>query len=170
MLFAELLGRFAYVVPDVPPGGGAAACRHLLGQASVAEERFRMGKTKVFLAVGVLDALESMRMQYLAKRAVKMQAFARRYLARVKVRELKAAREAKRKAAEEAKNKALMALRAKEEAESVFPFFRFSVFPRFRDSEIPRFRDFEISRFRDFEKSGFEKKVATSPGAPGPPY
>ena len=109
--FAELLSRFALVLPKTK-AVGAKGCAEVLKAASVPESSFRIGKTKVFLGVGVLDALERKRMEYIASKALAMQTLARCYLARKELlrrREWRRIEQDKQRAALEAK-------RAEEEA------------------------------------------------------
>ena len=69
----------------------------MLEKASVPDSKFRLGKTKVFLGVGMLDMLEQSRMEYIAKKAVSMQMVARAFLARKELRRRIAERERKKK-------------------------------------------------------------------------
>jgi len=115
--FAELLSRFEQVVPKAAIGkAGAEGVRALLKGAEVPERDYRVGKTKVFLGVGVLDRLEQRRMEYIASKVISMQVLARGYLAR---RRLLAKRDAKAggdyKKQQEAKRAAEAALRKKRE-------------------------------------------------------
>ena len=115
--FAELLSRFEQVVPEAAIGkAGAEGVRALLKGAEVPETDYRVGKTKVFLGVGVLDRLEQRRMEYIASKVISMQVLARGYLAR---RRLLAKRDAKAggdyKKQQEAKRAAEAALRKKRE-------------------------------------------------------
>ena len=156
--FAELLARYAWVVPGLQDhqrrGAPQDACRELLRQAEVAEARYRVGKTKVFLGVGVLDDLEKMRLNYLAARALSMQCVARVYLARKKLRKLRDARQeklqkeraadaAKRRAEEEARAAAAAAEEARLEGER-----------KVKESEEKDRQD----RFRRARQLSFERK------------
>uniref|UniRef100_A0A7S4F4P3 Myosin motor domain-containing protein n=1 Tax=Chrysotila carterae TaxID=13221 RepID=A0A7S4F4P3_CHRCT len=119
--FEELLNRFRLVVPKGGNKSGVSGVKDLLLAANVDTSRYRCGKTKVFLGVGVLDALEKLRMDFIASKAVAMQVLARGYLSRKRVKqmlderrraeELKRLAEAKKREEEEAKR------RAEEEAE-----------------------------------------------------
>ncbi|EOD24030.1 hypothetical protein EMIHUDRAFT_450657 [Emiliania huxleyi CCMP1516] len=72
--FAELLSRFELVVPKSATNKkGADGVRALLSSAGVSDKEFRIGKTKVFLGVGVLDQLEQRRMEYIASKVLSMQ-------------------------------------------------------------------------------------------------
>ena len=69
--FAELLSRFELVVPKSATNKkGADGVRALLSSAGVSDKEFRIGKTKVFLGVGVLDQLEQRRMEYIASKVL----------------------------------------------------------------------------------------------------
>lgn len=101
LTFDELLGRFSQILGCVGTGrgGGKDAVSAMLRAANVTGSQYRLGKTKVFLGVGVLDALEQARMAFLAMKAVAMQQVARMYMARSKLRNLR--KEAERKKREE---------------------------------------------------------------------
>jgi len=86
--------------------------RALLSSAGVSDKEFRIGKTKVFLGVGVLDQLEQRRMEYIASKVLSMQMLVRAYNAR---KRLKLLRDEKARAAK-AKAEAEAAARAAEEA------------------------------------------------------
>mmetsp|Transcript_4176 Transcript_4176/g.9039 ORF Transcript_4176/g.9039 Transcript_4176/m.9039 type:complete len:1309 (+) Transcript_4176:110-4036(+) len=111
--FEELLNRFRLVVPKGGNKSGVSGVKDLLLAANVDTSRYRCGKTKVFLGVGVLDALEKLRMDFIASKAVAMQVLARGYLSRKRVKqmlderrraeELKRLAEAKKREEEEAK-------------------------------------------------------------------
>ena len=66
--FSELLGRFVLIVAKGSSGTGAEGVTDLLKRAGVAEAKYRIGKTKVFLGVGVLDQLEQRRMEFIASK------------------------------------------------------------------------------------------------------
>jgi len=111
--FAELLSRFELVVPKSATNKkGADGVRALLSSAGVSDKEFRIGKTKVFLGVGVLDQLEQRRMEYIASKVLSMQMLVRAYNAR---KRLKLLRDEKARAAK-AKAEAEAAARAAEEA------------------------------------------------------
>jgi len=115
--FEELLNRFAMVIPKGQAATGGAGCKTLLGLAKVDAAKFRIGKTKVFLGVGVLDMLEQKRMEYIAMRAITMQNVARMYLAKKRLRALREAAERKKREEEEKKKKEEAERLAKEEEE-----------------------------------------------------
>merc|ERR1719424_1309711 len=106
---------------------GADGVRALLSSAGVSDKEFRIGKTKVFLGVGVLDQLEQRRMEYIASKVLSMQMLVRAYNARKRLKLLRdeKARAAKARAAEEAARKereaaeaTAAAQKAKEEEEA----------------------------------------------------
>ena len=105
LTFEELLNRFTLVIPKGAPGSGAKGVKEMLEAAKVDTAKYRIGKTKVFLGVGVLDRLEQVRLEFLASKAVQMQILARAYIAKKKVRALIQERERKRKIEEEKKRK-----------------------------------------------------------------
>jgi myosin heavy subunit len=65
------------------------AVTSMLEKAKVPDVKYRLGKTKVFLGVGVLDLLESKRMEFLALKCTSMQLLARSYIAKGKLQKLK---------------------------------------------------------------------------------
>jgi hypothetical protein len=67
---------------------GGPGVKKMLEKAGVPEAKYRLGKTKVFLGVGMLDMLEQARMEYISRKAVAMQMIVRTFLAK---RELKRA-------------------------------------------------------------------------------
>ena len=75
--------------------------KSMLEKAKVHESKYRLGKTKVFLGVGVLDTLEQARMEFLALKAVSMQMVARSYIAKKKLKLLREEAERKKREAEE---------------------------------------------------------------------
>ena len=102
LTFPEILGRFALIVDRHSKdarSGGKQAVASMLQKAKVPEASYRLGKTKVFLGVGVLDQLEQARMEFLALKAVSMQQLARMHIAKMKLKALRA--EAARKKREE---------------------------------------------------------------------
>ena len=121
LLFAELLNRYMLIIdkgsPGTQPGKERQGVSSLLQKAGVAESRYRLGKTKVFLGVGVLDNLEQARLQFLASKAIAMQQLARVYLARSKLKQLREAAERKKREEEERKRKEEEERRRKEEEE-----------------------------------------------------
>jgi len=76
--------------------------KSMLEKAKVHESKYRLGKTKVFLGVGVLDTLEQARMEFLALKAVSMQMVARSYIAKKKLKLLREEAEKKKEAEEKA--------------------------------------------------------------------
>lgn len=96
LLFEELLNRFQLVLPKGGDRTGKAGVKAMLEASGVPEAKYRIGKTKVFLGVGVLDKMEQTRMEYIARRALSMQTTARMYLARKELKRRK--NEAERKA------------------------------------------------------------------------
>ena len=113
--FAEVLSRFSIVLPKGSKvSTGASGVKALLTAAKVDEARWRIGKTRVFLGVGVLDTLEYERMQFIASKAISMQIIVRGFIARKQLErlrderrqreeELRRADEARRLAEEEAR-------------------------------------------------------------------
>jgi len=102
LTFPEILGRFALIVDRHSKdarSGGKQAVASMLQKAKVPEAFYRLGKTKVFLGVGVLDQLEQARMEFLALKAVSMQQLARMHIAKMQLKALRA--EAARKKREE---------------------------------------------------------------------
>ena len=99
--FDELLNRFAMIIPRGQAASGGDGCTTLLSLAKVSNRQFRIGKTKVFLGVGVLDLLEQKRMEYIASQALSMQCIVRVYLAKNKLRQLREAAERKKREEEE---------------------------------------------------------------------
>jgi len=65
------------------------AVTSMLEKAKVPDVKYRLGKTKVFLGVGVLNLLESKRMEFLALKCTSMQLLARSYIAKGKLQKLK---------------------------------------------------------------------------------
>ena len=120
LTFDELLNRFILVVPGGGKNKGKTGVADLLKAAGVDTKQYRIGHTKVFLGVGVLDKLEQARMNFIAEKAVMMQGLARMHIAKQKLRALKKAKaeeERKKREAEEEKRKAEEAKkRAEEEA------------------------------------------------------
>ena len=120
LTFDELLNRFILVVPGGGKNKGKTGVADLLKAAGVDTKHYRIGHTKVFLGVGVLDKLEQARMNFIAEKAVMMQGLARMHIAKQKLRALKKAKaeeERKKREAEEEKRKAEEAKkRAEEEA------------------------------------------------------
>ena len=117
LVFEELLGRYALILGADDSIKGRKGCALLLEKAKVPESKYRLGKTKVFLGVGMLDMLEQSRMEYIAKKAVSMQMVARAFLARKELRRRIAERERKKKEEEERKAKEEEEKRRKEEEE-----------------------------------------------------
>jgi len=105
LLFEELINRFALVLPKGGATAGKAGVKAMLDNAKVPEAKYRLGKTKVFLGVGVLDRLEQTRMEYLASKALSMQMCARVYLAKRLLRQKKEEAARKRRLEEERKRK-----------------------------------------------------------------
>ena len=99
--FDELLNRFAMIIPRGQAASGGDGCTTLLSLAKVSDKQFRIGKTKVFLGVGVLDMLDQKRMEYIASKALSMQCIARMYLAKKELRRLREAAERKKREEEE---------------------------------------------------------------------
>ena len=100
LMFDELLGRYALILGSGDKKG-REGCSALLAKAGVPEAKFRLGKTKAFLGVGMLDMLEQARMEYISKKAVSMQLIARAFLARKELRRRVAERERQKREAEE---------------------------------------------------------------------
>jgi len=105
LLFEEILNRFQLVLPKGGPREGKAGVKSMLDAANVPEAKYRLGKTKVFLGVGVLDKLEQTRMEYLATKALRMQVLARIYLAKREMKRRRDEAERKRRIEEEKKRK-----------------------------------------------------------------
>jgi len=156
LLFAEVLGRFIHIVPKGSKAAGKEGCQELLISAGVKPEQFRLGKTKAFLGVGVLDELEKRRMEFIAKRVGTMQAAARMIVAKQKLRAL---REEKRRA-EEAKRKAEEEKRRKEEEERKL---REAEEAKQREEEAKKKEAEEVDRQKRFQRArqlSFERRTA----------
>ena len=59
VMYGELIARYALIM-QLPEGTlrGREGARTLLAKAMVPEAKYRLGKTKAFLGVGLLDMLE----------------------------------------------------------------------------------------------------------------
>ena len=164
LLFEELLGRYRLIIDRNSAGAQAGKERQgvksLLEKAGVSEDRYRLGKTKVFLGVGVLDTLEQARMNYLASKAIAMQMVARTYLARRKLRELREEAARKKREEEERKRKEEEERRRKEEEERK----RKEEEERIRLEQEKKAKEAEEKerqeRFRRARQLSFERKTA----------
>jgi myosin-5 len=104
--FDDLLRMYALIVDKAAASSsGRAGVASMLKTAKVPEGKYRLGKTKVFLGVGVLDALEQARMEFLARKAVSMQLVARVFLARRRLQLLREEAARKKREEEERKRK-----------------------------------------------------------------
>ena len=117
LVFDELISRYALILGASDNVKGRSGCKAMLEKAKVPEAKYRLGKTKVFLGVGVLDQLEQARMEYISMKAVSMQMVARAFLARRELRKRIEERERKKREAEEKKKKEEEEKRRKEEEE-----------------------------------------------------
>mmetsp|Transcript_14885 Transcript_14885/g.24859 ORF Transcript_14885/g.24859 Transcript_14885/m.24859 type:complete len:760 (+) Transcript_14885:1-2280(+) len=151
----------------LPNGGSVAGAKgvvELLDAAGVAKATYRIGKTKVFLGVGVLDKLEKRRMEYIASKAVSMQCCARMYLAKKELRALLEAKrveqERARKAEEEKQRKAEEERKRKEEEERKL---REAEEAKAKEEEAKRKEAEETDRQKRFQRArqlSFERRTA----------
>jgi len=117
LMFGELLGRYALIMGTDSSQTGRDGAKKMLEKAGVPETKYRLGKTKVFLGVGMLDMLEQARMEYISKKAVSMQMIARSFLAKKELKKRIEIRERKKREEEERKAKEEEEKRKREEAE-----------------------------------------------------
>ncbi|GAA6039634.1 hypothetical protein JCM8097_002228 [Rhodosporidiobolus ruineniae] len=84
--FSEFRRRFELLAPAgaIPSGfvDGAQACSTILSSLALDPHTYRLGLTKVFFKAGILAELEERRDDYLASIVTKIQASARRFVAR----------------------------------------------------------------------------------------
>merc|ERR1719424_403986 len=127
---------------------GADGVRALLSSAGVSDKEFRIGKTKVFLGVGVLDQLEQRRMEYIASKVLSMQMLVRAYNARKRLKLLRdeKARAAKAKAEAEAAARAAEATAAAQKAKEE------------EEAEKERQTRFQRARQMSFERNTAKKR------------
>merc|ERR1719440_1948583 len=95
MDFLEFASTFADVA-GIKKGSTMAPkdqCKTTLEKLDIDPKMYQLGKTRVFLCLGVLDALKAKRMERMAKVCVKIQAAARAMSARKRARAVREARE-----------------------------------------------------------------------------
>ena len=85
MPFEEFNGTYAFV-GGVPKGEGKQACSDLCNKLGLKPNQYKLGRERIFLALGVLGELKAMRQKAMAGVAKVLQSAARGLNARAKVR------------------------------------------------------------------------------------
>lgn len=160
LLFSELIARYYIVLPqNAKSSDGKEGVKALLNSARVLEEQYRIGKTKVFLGVGVLDRLEQRRMEFIAAKAIAMQVIVRMYIAKRRLKEKRDAMERKRNAEAEAKRQEDEARMRREEEERLAREKEEEETRKKEEAEeTERQKRFQRARQMSFERRSAKKK------------
>uniref|UniRef100_A0A7S2DIW8 Myosin motor domain-containing protein n=1 Tax=Haptolina brevifila TaxID=156173 RepID=A0A7S2DIW8_9EUKA len=94
MVFADFSNMFGDIagVPHKDPRPARDKCLVVLDKMEIPEGKYKIGKERVFLSLGVLDALKTKRTEKMAKVAIVMQAGSRGMAARKRAKAIREAR------------------------------------------------------------------------------